>query len=126
MRDDELTKDVDVWLDRDRIATRRRIPGTGTLVHEAYERFMWGDGNKAASHSTVATLGGTFYGTIQSARFSRGVVGLPGTLRTAVIENFRADLEACAYTALMEAFPYLRSIGKRHAGRMIVQLENRS
>lgn len=124
-KDDELMEDLVVRLDGDRIALRRRVPGTGTIIHEAYEPFVWGDGGPGASHFTVTTIDGVFHGTLQSARFSRGVEGLPSGLRTAAIENFRYDMEACAYTAMMEAFPYLREIGRRHGGRMIVQLEPR-
>lgn len=125
-KDDELMEDLVVRLDNDRIALRRRVPGTGTIIHEAYELFMWGDGGPGASHSSIDNFDGVFYGTMPSARFSRGVVGLPSGLRTAAIENFRYNMEAYAYTVLMKAFPYLRKIGRRHDGRMIVQLESGS
>ncbi len=125
IKEEKLMQDYDVWLPEKRIASRRRIFGTGTIIHEAYEPFTWGDGGPGASHATITTFDGTHYGTIVSARFSRGVEGLPSGLRTAAIENFRLDLEACAYGALMEAFPYLRKIGRRHKGQMIVQLEAR-
>lgn len=121
-KDHELMKDVDIWLDNNRIATRRRVPGTGTIIHEAYEPVIEG---KAMSHSTMILFGGVYYGTIVSARLYRGSMDFFNGLTTAEVENFQADLEACAYTALMEAFPYLRKIGRRHDGRMIVQLEPR-